>query len=218
MKLRFSKQRDRAFSFYEILVVISVLGFLALFLLPRIAQINSKNGRIYCLMNLRQMGDAFLVWAGDHNTKFPMQISVANGGAMELATTGNVAACFIVMSNQLSSPKVLICPTDIRHLAVTNFGKDFDNSHISYFVALDAIPNSSQRFVSGDDNFATNDTRVKSCVLDVTTNMSIAWIRSRHPYGGNLDYSDGHAQETQNSDLPIALQQTGLATNRLAIP
>lgn len=218
MKLRCSKQRDRAFSLYETLVVVIVVFFLAIFLLPRIAQMHSKNGRIYCLMNLRQMGDAFLVWAGDHETKFPMQVSVTNGGAMELVATNNAAACFIVMSNQLSSPKVLICPTDFRHTAGTNFGTNFDNSHISYFVALDAGPNSFQRFLSGDDNFATNDVRVKSCVLDVTTNLSIAWIRSRHPYGGNLDYSDGHAQETQNSDLPIALQQTGLATNRLAIP
>jgi prepilin-type processing-associated H-X9-DG protein len=218
MKPCFSNQRARAFSFYEILVVIIVVFFLAIFLLPRIAQMHSKNGRIYCLMNLRHVGDAFLVWAGDHESKFPMQVSVTNGGAMEFVITGNVAACFIVMSNQLSSPRILICPTDFRHTGVTNFGAEFDNSHISYFVALDAGPNYLQRFLSGDDNFATNDTRVKSGILELASNTPVAWLRSRHPYGGNLSYADGHAQETLNSDLPAVLQQTGLATNRLAIP
>jgi prepilin-type processing-associated H-X9-DG protein len=218
MKLRYSNQRDRAFSLYEVSVVVIVVFFLAIFLLPRIVKIHDKNGRIFCLMNLKHMGDAFLVWSGDHDTKFPMQVTVANGGAMELVVTGNVAACFIAMSNQLSSPRVLICPTDFRHTAATNFGPGFDNSHISYFVALDAGPNSLQRFISGDDNFATNDARVKSCILVLTSNTPVTWIRSRHPYGGNLSYADGHAQETFNSDFPAVLQQTGLATNRLAIP
>jgi prepilin-type processing-associated H-X9-DG protein len=218
MKLRFLKPRDPAFSLYEVLVVLIVVFFLALILLPRIAQLHDKNGRIYCLMNLNHVGDAFLVWAGDHESKFPMQVSVTNGGAMELIATGNVAACFLAMSNQLSSPRILICPTDFRHTGVTNFGADFNNSHISYFVALDAGPNSLQRFISGDDNFATNDTRVRPGILQLSSNSPVAWIRSRHPYGGNLSYADGHAQETLNSDLPAVLQQTGLATNRLAIP
>ena len=218
MKLCFSNQRGRAFSLYETLVVVIVLFFLAIFLLPRIIQMHSKNGRIYCLMNLKHIGDAFLVWAGDHESKFPMQTSVANGGAMEFVITDNVAACFIVMSNQLSSPKVLICPTDYRHTGATNFQEGFDNSHISYFVALDAGPNYLQRFLTGDDNFATKDTRVKPGILEVISNTPVVWIRSRHPYGGNLGYADGHAQETLNSDLPAVLQQTGLATNRLAIP
>jgi competence protein ComGC len=218
MKPRCLNQRARAFSLYEVLVVLIVVFFLALVLLPRIAQLHDKNGRVYCLMNLNHVGDAFLVWAGDHEGKFPMQISITNGGVMELIATDNVATCFIVMSNQLSSPRLLICPTDYRHTAATNFQNDFNNSHISYFVALDAGPNFLQRFVSGDDNFATNDTRVKPCILELTTNTPVAWIRSRHPYGGNLDYADGHAQETLNSDLPLVLQQTGLATNRLAIP
>jgi prepilin-type processing-associated H-X9-DG protein len=218
MKLRVLNQRDRAFTLYETLVVVIAIFFLAIFLLPRIAQMHSKNGRIYCLMNLKHVSDGFLVWASDHESKFPMQVSVTNGGAMELVITDNVAVCFIVMSNQLSSPKVLICPTDYRHTATTNFGEEFNNSHISYFVALDADLNSPQRLLSGDDNFATNDTRVKPGILELVSNSPVAWIRSRHPYGGNLGYADGHAQETLNSDLSAALQQTGLATNRLAIP
>ncbi len=149
-------------------------------------------------MNLLQRHGAFLVWSSDHESKFPMQTSVTNGGAMELVVTGNVAACFIVMSNQLSSPRVLICPTDYRHTAATNFQNDFDNSHIGYFVTLGAGSNSLQQwFISGDDNFATStDVRVKSGILELTTNTPVSWIRSRHPYGGNLDYADGHAQET----------------------
>jgi len=58
----------------------------------------AKVQRIACLNNLKQIGLSYSAWAGDHNGKFPMDVSVTNGGVMELAATGNVAAVFQVMS------------------------------------------------------------------------------------------------------------------------
>ena len=73
------------------------------------------------------------MWADDNGGKFPMQVSVTNEGVMELIATGNVAACFSVMSNTLSDPAVLICPQDTKHFPATNF-EALSNSNISYFV------------------------------------------------------------------------------------
>jgi prepilin-type processing-associated H-X9-DG protein len=204
------------FSIYEVLFAVIVVLLLALLLLPRLA--HHHNGQIYCLMNVRQIDDAFIVWAGDHNGEFPMQISVTNGGAMELAATLNVAAYFKAVSGQPLSPRALICPYDTVHIAATNFGEGFNNSHISYFVGLDTSVNPARRILTGDANLAVGGLPVTSGLMEFPANSVISFTANRHPDGGNLGFADGHAEEFHNSTLSAAFQETGLATNRLAIP
>ena len=68
-----------------------------------------------------------------------MQVSVTNGGTMELVTDGrNVWPTFQVMSNELSTPRFWFARADTDRRYATNFAKDFDDSNISYFVNLDA--------------------------------------------------------------------------------
>jgi hypothetical protein len=78
--------------------------------------------------NLKQIDLAFRIWPGDQSDKYPMQVSVANGVAMELIATENVAACFQVMSNELSTPKILTCPADISRFAAEHFATGFSNA------------------------------------------------------------------------------------------
>ena len=172
MKPRFSNQRNHALTLVEVLVVIAVLAVVAAVFLPMLAAINRKSSRVDCVNCLKQIGLAYRIWAGDNNDKYPMQVSVTNGGAMELIATGNVAACFQVMSNELGTPKILICPADTDRIAATNFTSDFNNSKISYFVGLNANTNSQQVFLSGDDNFAIDGVPVKSGLLEFSTNVS----------------------------------------------
>ena len=80
---------------------------------------------------------------------------------MELITTGNVAAYFRVMSNELDVPEILICPQDTKHVSATNFAA-LENSNISYFVSLDATDTQPQTLLSGDDNLIVNGTSVQS--------------------------------------------------------
>jgi hypothetical protein len=149
-----------------------------------------------------------------------MAVSVTNGGVMELVTTGNVAAVFQVMSNELGTPKLLICPADTNRIAATNFTTDFNNSKISYFVGLDVTNESSSRmFLSGDDNFEISGVPEKSGLLELSTNTPISWTAARHKFVGNIGFADGLVQELLNQNqLRQAFWQTGLATNRLAIP
>ncbi|MGO8837258.1 MAG: type II secretion system protein [Limisphaerales bacterium] len=182
-------------------------------------------------MKLKQIGVAFRLWEGDNNDKYPMAVSVTNGGAMELIATGNVAACFQVMSNELSTPKILICPKDTRRVWATNFSTDFDDSHISYFIGLDAEERKSQMLLAGDDNFAFSGVPVNSGLLELPTNTLVAWASGRHiaynshfwttareRFFGNIGMADGSARQVTTDGLQRALQQTGSATNRLALP
>ncbi len=138
---------------------------------------------------------------------------------MELALTGDVAGIFRVMSNELSTPKVLVCPEDIKCAAATNFAVGFSDANISYFVSLDANHKSPQMILSGDDNFVVNGKPIQSGVLNLWTNASVKWTFKRHHYDGNIALADGSvSSEIPRKELQQAFQQTGFATNRFAIP
>jgi hypothetical protein len=179
---------------------------------------------------LKQIGIAYQLWEGDHDDKYPAAISTTNGGAMEPLARGNVAAEFLVMSNELSTPKILWCPADTLRIWATNFYA-LNNSNVSYFVGLDAEARKPQVLLSGDDNFAIGGIPVKSGLLALSTNIPIAWSSGRHNaynshfwtpardrFAGNIGLADGSAQQVTTDGLQQALQQTGVATNRLAIP
>jgi hypothetical protein len=216
MKPRFSNKPTAALTRVEVLVI-AVVFFLAAYLLPAFIAYHNHPLRIECLNNLKQTGIAFRLWGGDHNGKYPMQVSVTNGGAMELVATGNVAAVFEVMSNELSTLRQLYCPADTRRVWATNFST-LSNSNISYFVNLDAVEAYPQMILDGDDNLTIGGVRVRPGILNLWTNVTIGWTKERHHGGGNIGLADGSVQQLTTDGLRQALQQTGVATNRLVIP
>ena len=220
MKLRCSKRRQRALTLLEVLVVLFILFILvAMFLPTRPHAAKRRSRQIVCLNNLKQIGLAYRIWKGDNEDNFPMDASVTNGGTMELLAAGkDVWRTFQVISNELSTPKILFCPADIDHTEATYFSTNFSAKNISYFVGLDATTNSPQAFLSGDDNFEISGVSVKSGLLELSTNAPIAWTAARHHLAGNIGLADGSVQQLATFSLQQMFQNTGLATNRLAIP
>jgi prepilin-type N-terminal cleavage/methylation domain-containing protein len=218
MKPRSSKQTNCALTLIEVLVVIAVLAVLAVIFFPA-GNDGGKDSamRIICISNLKQIGLAYRVWEGDHGDEYPMFVSITNGGAMELIATGNVAACFQVMSNELSTSKILVCPADISRIPAINFTNGL-NGKISYFINIDATETYPQMLLSGDDNFEIDGSPVKSGLLELSTNTSISWTAARHKFTGNLAIADGSVQQVTQDGLRQAIQSSGVATNRLAIP
>jgi hypothetical protein len=151
---------------------------------------------------------------------------------MELAAKCNVVLAFQVMSNELSTPKIVYCPNDKDHTSATNFNSDFTAKNISYFVGLDADLDHPQMFLSGDDNFAIGGVPVKSGLLEFSKSVPIAWtsgrhddsykaylgLTTRHYVFGNIGLVDCSVATVNSSGLINLLHQTGVATNRLAIP
>src|ERR1017187_10702746 len=201
MKLKPTTSRGRGFTLTELLVVICVIAALAVLLLPALIPHHYWQ-RINCVNNLKQIGLAFRIWEGDNGDKYPMQVAVTNGGAMELAVAGNVSAIFRVMSNELSTPKVLVCPQDTARHYANNFTTDFNNQKISYFVGLDAEDKYPQMIIAGDDNLAINGVRARSGILNLVTNASVGWTKERigkfHGLG-NIGLSDGSVQTDRKS-------------------
>ena len=226
MKSRCSNQRNHALTLTEVLVSVAIVGVLAgvAFLVfhrskavHRIVR-HDRSTEIQCVNNLKQIGLAFRIWEGDNGGKLPMQVPANMGGAMEPARRGNVARIFQVMSNELSTPRILVCPADADRSVANGFVSGFDNSHVSYFAGLDANDLEWQGLLSGDDNFAINGRPVKSGLLLLATNAPVSWTDARHVNQGNIGLADGSVQTTGSSSLRQLLVQTGVATNRLAIP
>jgi len=61
----------RAFTLLELLVVIAIIGILAGLLLPSLSKASQKAKAAKCTVNLKQVGGAFLLYAGDHNEQLP---------------------------------------------------------------------------------------------------------------------------------------------------
>ena len=63
--------RARAFTLIELLVVISIIGILLSLLMPALGRAKGKAYDTKCISNLRQLGIALSMYAGDHNNKLP---------------------------------------------------------------------------------------------------------------------------------------------------
>jgi len=154
MNFRGTRHSTKAFTLLELMAVICAIGVVAFFLfMPRLnSGCKAKAPQINCVNNLKQVGLSFRLWAGDHGDKFPMQVSVADGGTMERSTQGVVFPHFTMMSNELGVPKIVACPADKKRTVATNFVSLAD-ANVSYFVCLNARDGSNpEMWLAGDWN------------------------------------------------------------------
>jgi len=223
----------------DLVMTLAALSVMAFLLWPRPTGCKAKATRITCTNNLKQIGLAYRQWAIDHGDKFPTEVPITNGGAMEAVLAGDVAMVFRVMSNELDTPKILFCPTDKRRIQATAFAtvvtkEDrrsvpfLSNSNISYFVGLAVSPSTPEMFLAGDDNWliggqagyygGVNGSPVKAGRLSLWTNSPVAWADSRHGKQGNLGLADGSVQGFSSNKLAEGLRHTEVATNQFVFP
>jgi type II secretory pathway pseudopilin PulG len=210
MNFTFQRFSKNGFTLVALLVIIAVIAVLAAMLLPALASAKKKAQRINCVNNLKQLGLAYRIWEGDNGDKYPMAVFTINSAA-------DTFRYFQVMSNELSTPRILVCPADTR-TAAPNFVR-LKNQNVSYFVGLDASDAYPQRFLSGDRNI-TGPAAPENGILKLVPGGSVSWTAEIHVNQGNLGLTDGSVWQYSNSQLREALQKSGdkADTWRLALP
>jgi type II secretory pathway pseudopilin PulG len=220
-----------AFTLIELLIVITCLGLLAALLLPALDRAKARSSRIGCVNNLKQIGVAFRTWSLDNGDIYPPQVSITNGGTMELINSGLAYVHFRVMSNELSTPKILICPYDSTRPTSSTFDSTVpagsanttpftNDANVSYFVGVDASASFPSMFLTGDANISPEGSVPKSGLQSFSKNSDLRWYRPQHENRrmGNLGLADGSVQQVDSRGLRKLLANTGVETNRLAIP
>src|SRR4029077_19389448 len=92
--------------------------------------------RTDCGNNLKQIAIALRVWEGDHDNKFPWNVSTSAGGTKErvgLDQDGfdtNAWVHFQALSNELGTPKILVCPNASKQPAA-DFAR-LDAANLTY--------------------------------------------------------------------------------------
>jgi prepilin-type N-terminal cleavage/methylation domain-containing protein len=224
-------KQNKAFTLIELLVVIAIIAILAALLLPALAAAKRKAQRINCVSNLKQVGIAFRLWEGDNGDRYPMAVSTLYNGAKEdidcaANTLSPLAAgvygltnVYVVMSNELSTPKILFCPSDSVRSYTTNFtALHFNDQNTSYFVCGDAAETYPQMIMDGDRNVGT--AAAQNIPATTTNTLGVQWGAPFHWWAwsavdmhlrvGNLGMADGSAQQVTVAGLATAL---GAATN-----
>jgi prepilin-type N-terminal cleavage/methylation domain-containing protein/prepilin-type processing-associated H-X9-DG protein len=210
MQRLYQRGRFDGFTLVELLVVIAIISILAALLLPAFAQAKARARRVACVNNLRQVGYGFHLFANDHQGKFPMRVPVSDGGSTEFVPEGariegNLHLAFQhfqAMASELGTPKILICPADVRQ--PTNHFSLLQSDNVSYFVNVAAENGKATSILAGDRNL-TNDWTISARPSDAATNNYVRWTRELHRFRGNLLYADAHVEELNGGRVAVPL-------------
>jgi type II secretory pathway pseudopilin PulG len=220
---RSARNRSLAFTRLELLIVVVVALALGAVVLPVLANSRPRSQQAACFNNLRRIGLAYNSWANDYGDRLPYQVdaiptsSGGSGGTRTHPLSANVWFQFAWISNELATPKILVCPSDPQAIQTTEFTvspvtgflhPNYRTLAVSYLLADPGSADGVPFVISGDRNWAGVGVYGQSACSYFGVaygvpirNPSVKWTGSIHGNSGNLLLSDGNVRQLDNPGL-----------------
>lgn len=207
-----------AFTLPELLVVLVIVIILVGMIIPPTHAPREKVDRIKCVNNLKNIGVAFRVYANDNHDRFSWEISDPKDET-HINYLSDPADYLRGLSNELSTPKILICRADKR-VDATNWIQ-FSRTNLSYFISPDASQIFSNSFLAGDRNITNQSGALRPGLNSISrTENTVGWDQTIHKHQGNVTLADGAVQQLTSARLRDQLRHTGQTNKyiKLSVP
>lgn len=196
-----------AFTLLELLAAIAIITIIASLLLPSLSKAKVRSQRAACSNHLRVIGVALNGFANDHEDRYPMALLpgldrepvpglIGSRPGMEFVLSPRP---FQALSNDLTTPKVFLCPTERRTPALSF--ANLQPSQISYALGLGARPGDVQSPVATDRNLTNVPVRPAPGPGGVDE-VRLSWTAAMHTRAGHVLLGDGHVEYWKNFRVP----------------
>ena len=197
----------RAFTRVELCACLAAGALLVALALPALADSQARGQVAQCFNNLRLVGRAVEMFAGDHVGQPQWRTYTSDGGTRPITGTKAGAAWFefTALSNELATPRILACPADTGVKVAAEFSNSgaggymstgFRSLATSYLINLDSIFNSPLNPLATDRNWRTDGfANCGNGINNVDAHYyyfgNAGWTNAVHGLAGHVLRADG---------------------------